>query len=52
VDLKDGNAWWVTRLLAVCAAAIGVGSPRVIVFVGRRENRERIFLGWSARQIC
>src|SRR5262249_48897501 len=48
VDLKEGNAWWVTRLLAVCAGAIGVGSPRAIVFVGRRENRERIFLGWGA----
>jgi hypothetical protein len=47
VDLKDGNAWWVTRLLAICAGATGAGSPSVIAFVGRRENRERIFLGWG-----
>jgi hypothetical protein len=47
LDLKDGNAWWVTRLLAFCAGAQGIGSPRAIVFVGRKENRERVFLGWG-----
>ena len=47
LDLKDGNAWWVTRLLAFCAGAQGIGSPRAIVFVGRMENRERVFLGWG-----
>jgi hypothetical protein len=45
IDLKDGNVWWVTRLLALCAGAVGAGSPKVIVFVGRRENRDRHFLG-------
>lgn len=47
IDLKDGTAWWVTRLLAVCAGAAEVGAPKAIVFVGRRENRDEFFLGWS-----
>lgn len=47
IDIKDGSAWWVTRLLALCAGARGRGAPSAIVFVGRVENRERVFLGWS-----
>lgn len=47
LDLKDGNAWWVTRLLAFCAGAQAMDSPKSIVFVGRKENRERVFLGWG-----
>jgi hypothetical protein len=48
IDLKDGNAWWVTRLLALCAGAVGADSPKAIVFVGRRENKDRHFLGWGS----
>ena len=47
LDLKDGNAWWVTRLLALCVGVGNRGSPKAIVFVGRKENREKIFLGWG-----
>lgn len=47
LDLKDGDAWWVTRLLALCAGVHRLGSPKAIVFVGRKENREKMFLGWG-----
>jgi hypothetical protein len=48
IDLKDGNAWWETRLLVLCACALGAGSAlRAIVFVGKRNNKERMFLGWA-----
>lgn len=48
IDLKDGNAWWETRLLVLCAGAIGNGSSlRAVVFIGKRNNRERQFLGWG-----
>jgi hypothetical protein len=45
IDLKDGNAWWVTRLLAVCATAARADMPRIIVFVGRKANQDRRYLG-------
>lgn len=48
LDLKDGNAWWTTRLLALCAGARETDTLKAIVFVGQRENRERQFLGWGS----
>jgi hypothetical protein len=49
IDLKDGNAWWETRLLVLCASAAGAGSLlRAVVFIGQRNNKERQFLGWAA----
>ena len=48
IDLDTGSAWWTTRLLALSAGAARSGSPRVIVFVGRRENLAGVFLGWAA----
>jgi hypothetical protein len=47
LDLKDGNAWWVTRLMAFCAGAVHAGSPKAIVFVGIKENVSGTFLGWA-----
>ena len=47
LDLADGSTWWVTRLLALCAGALERGAPSAIVFVGRKGNREGIFLGWA-----
>jgi hypothetical protein len=46
VDLEDGNAWWVTRFLALCGGAVRAGSPRAIVIVGTTHNMSGIFLGW------
>jgi hypothetical protein len=47
LDLRDGNAWWVTRLLALCAGAVRAGSPKAIVFVGMKENTNGTFVGWA-----
>jgi len=47
LDIKDGQAWWVTRLLALSAGAARAGSPGVFVFVGVRHNRDKAFLGWA-----
>jgi hypothetical protein len=46
VDLKEGDEWWVTRLMVLCAGATRVGSPKAIVFVGTRSNSPGTFLGW------
>ncbi len=47
IDLKDGEAWWVTRLLALSAGAVRAGSPRAFVFIGMKENLTHRFLGWA-----
>jgi hypothetical protein len=47
IDLHEGDAWWVTRLLALSSGAVRVGSPKAIVFVGKQENQDSRFLGWS-----
>lgn len=41
LDLEDGRAWYTTRLFAVAAAAQLLGSPRLLVVVGRRGSRPR-----------
>jgi hypothetical protein len=47
VDLKEGNVWWVTRLLALTAGAVRLDSPKAFVFVGKKKNVDQTFLGWS-----
>jgi hypothetical protein len=47
IDLKDGNAWWVTRLLALGAGAMRVGSPKAMAFIGMKENLPDTYLGWA-----
>lgn len=48
VDLKDGDAWWVTRLLVLAAGAVHSRSTEAIVFLGtREETKTRTFLGWA-----
>lgn len=47
LDLKDGRAWWATRLLALSAGAVQFGSPEVIVFAATRENVDKTFIGWA-----
>jgi hypothetical protein len=48
IDIRDGDAWWVTRLLAFAAGAARRGAPLAIVFIGRRGDRPGQFLGWAA----
>ena len=50
LDIGEGNAWWVSRLLALCAGATRVGSPKAIVFVGRRQNADYAFLGYATAE--
>ncbi len=47
IDMRDGGAWWVTRLLALSAGAVRAQSPKMLVFVGKLENQEHRFLGWA-----
>jgi hypothetical protein len=47
VNLKSGDAWWVTRLLVLCAGAVRTGSPEVLVFLGKKENVPDYFLGFG-----
>lgn len=47
LDIKAGNAWWVTRLFALSVGAVRAGAPGVFVFVGVRQEEEGIFLGWA-----
>lgn len=51
INIGNGDAWWVTRLLALSAGAVRRGDPEVIVFVGRRENQPDQFLGWARPDI-
>ncbi len=50
VNIKAGNAWWVTRLLVLCAGAVRTGSPKVLVFLGKRGNMHDYFLGFGRPQ--
>lgn len=48
LNIKDGKAWWLSRLFALTAGAINnFGLPDVIVFVGTKENAEKTFIGWA-----
>ncbi len=48
LDIKDGSTWWVTRLFALSAGAVRAGSPRVLVFIGVRQEEEGVYLGWAS----
>lgn len=47
VDLEDGHAWWETRLLILCAGAVRLGRPHVIVFTAIQEGERDRFVGWG-----
>ncbi len=47
VDLKDGNAWWETRLLVLAAGAARRQRPRAIVFTGKESGIAGRFQGWA-----
>ena len=47
VDIRTGETWWVTRLLAFADGSARQGAPAAIVFTGRRGNRPDQFLGWA-----
>lgn len=47
VDLRDGRAWYLTRLFALAATGAIMRSPRAIVFVCQRHGRPQQVLGWA-----
>jgi hypothetical protein len=47
VNLEDGHAWWESRLLILCAGAVRLGRPLVIVFTAMRSGRANQFVGWG-----
>jgi hypothetical protein len=46
VDLEEGDAWWETRLLVLCAGATRMGRPRAIVFLATKGTPQQ-FQGWA-----
>jgi hypothetical protein len=47
VSLEDGHAWWESRLLILCAGAVRLGQPQVIVFTAMRQGKVDQFVGWG-----
>jgi hypothetical protein len=47
INIKDGDAWWVTRLLALSVGALRAGSPKIFAFIGKKGNISNTFLGWG-----
>lgn len=50
-DIESGNAWWVSRLLVLCADTLSAGAPKVLVFVGMKNCSTGTFLGWAEPSI-
>ncbi len=47
VDLKDGDAWWETRLLVLIAGAVRLARPAAMVFVATEGGLSNQFQGWA-----
>jgi hypothetical protein len=47
VDLRHGRTWWETRLFILVAGAARLGRPQAIAFVGDRNGKQQVFLGWA-----
>lgn len=45
-DLKDGRAWYLTRLFALAGTAVVLGSPKAIVLIGQKGGKELQPGGW------
>lgn len=48
VDLKEGHAWWETRLLLLAAGAVRLGYPKAVAFTAAVPGKPRKFLGWAS----
>lgn len=46
LDIRDGKAWWLSRLFALSAGAVHLGSPKAIVFLSTEENVKKTFMAW------
>jgi hypothetical protein len=47
IDLKEGEEWWLTRLLVLVSGAARLGFPRAVVFTCATADQPRCFLGWA-----
>ncbi len=47
IDLKDGKAWWETRLLVLLSGAVRFGQPEIVVFTAKVGQLENCFQGWG-----
>ena len=47
VDLRRGQTWWDTRLFILIAGAARRNRPQVVAFIGDRNGRTGVFLGWA-----
>src|SRR3954452_3093251 len=50
VDLREGEDWWETRLLALASGASRAGYPKAVVFVATETESRQRFLGWATPQ--
>jgi hypothetical protein len=48
IDLRAGHTWWESRLLILVAGAARRERPQTLAFVGDRNGRRGIFLGWAS----
>ena len=47
IDLKEGQAWWETRLLVLLAGAVRLKKPEKVIFVGTDSRIDNFFQGWG-----
>jgi hypothetical protein len=47
IDLEDGEAWWLSRLLILCAGAVHRSRPSALVFIATDATVPRVFQGWA-----
>jgi hypothetical protein len=47
IDLKEGQAWWETRLLVLLAGAVRRKKPEKVVFVAKDGSIDKCFQGWG-----
>ncbi|MDH3299237.1 MAG: hypothetical protein OES24_01895 [Acidimicrobiia bacterium] len=48
VDLREGEAWWKSRLLLLTAGAARLHNPRAIAFVKATPDRPQTYIGWAS----
>jgi hypothetical protein len=47
VNLRSGETWWESRLFILMAGATKRAQPKAVAFVGDRNGRRGMFLGWA-----
>ncbi len=48
ISLKEGDAWWETRLLLLAVGASRLGRPRAVAFTQATQGGARTFIGWAS----